>query len=106
MIRKEFEMIETNHVEKKELVVVKEHIGTLHSWVCAFTIHSFTRCTKCLNSLYYIIPLLLLANAFLAQSQRPGGSPKGLSIQVEGSGSFFGFGVVLIVLWVILVTKT
>lgn len=25
---------------RKKLVVVKEHIGTLHSWVCAFTIHS------------------------------------------------------------------
>ncbi len=39
------------------------------------------------NVEFIIIPLLL-ANAFLAQSKRrPVGSPKGLIIQVEGSGS-------------------
>jgi hypothetical protein len=70
---------------ENKLVVVKEHVGTLHSWVCLCLYHSFTRCTEkmfYIHSFIHYYSLLLLANAFLAQSQRPGGSPKGF-MQVE-----------------------
>jgi hypothetical protein len=53
-------------MEKK--LVVKEHIGTPHSWVCAFTIHK-------MHKMFEFIIIPLLNNAFAR------------IIQVEGSGS-------------------